>query len=137
MCLVARGEAFRGAHVARLLTEAGDSRGGLPNVIQCDCGTEFTSAALDHWAYWNKMQRDFSRSGKPVDNCVCEAFNGSLRRECLSQHWFASLAEASTILDTWRQDDNNHRSHTTLRLQPPAAYKRAGIFEPRSVRVIN
>ncbi|MBI3790369.1 MAG: transposase [Gemmatimonadetes bacterium] len=48
--------------------------------------TEFTSQALDHWAYWNHVQPDFSRPGKPVDNCACEAFNGSLRRECLSRH---------------------------------------------------
>lgn len=128
---------FRGTDVARLLSEAGQARGTIAPVIQCDCGTEFTSVALDHWAYWNKVQLDFSRPGKPVDNCVCEAFNGSLRRECLSQHWFASLAEAATVLDTWRHDYNNHRPHTTLGLQPPAVYKRAGIFEPRSVRAIS
>lgn len=128
---------FRGEDVARLLTAASDARGQMPHVIQCDCGTEFTSVALDHWAYWNKVQLDFSRPGKPVDNCVCEAFNGSLRRECLSQHWFASLAEAATVLETWRQDYNDHRPHPTLGLQPPTASRRAGIFEPRSVRVIN
>ena len=103
----------------------------------CDNGTEFTSTALDHWAYWNKVQLDYSRPGKPVDNCVCEAFNGSLRRECLSQHWFATLAEAQLVLDAWRKDYNDHRPHTTLGLQPPTVYRRAGIFEPRSVRAIN
>ena len=85
---------FRGSDVARLLSDAGDQRGGLPAIIQCDNGTEFTSTALDHWAYWNRVQLDFSRPGKPVDNSVCEAFNGSLRRECLTRHRFASLAEA-------------------------------------------
>ncbi len=68
------------------LGKAGDARGGLPPIVQCDNGTEFTSTALNHWAYRNKVQLDYSRPGKPVDNCVCEAFNGSLRRECLSQH---------------------------------------------------
>jgi len=128
---------FRGTDVARLLTEAGQARGTLPAVIQCDCGTEFTSVALDHWAYWNQVQLDFSRPGKPVDNCICEAFNGSLRRECLSQHWFASLPEATAVLETWRHDYNDHRPHTTVGLQPPTAYKRAGIFEPRLIRAIN
>jgi putative transposase len=71
---------FRGQDVARLLSEAREQRGTLPDVIQCDNGTEFTSTALDHWAYWNRVRLDFSRPGKPVDNCVCEAFNGSLRR---------------------------------------------------------
>lgn len=128
---------FRGTDIAQLLSEAGTGRGGLPAVVQCDNGTEFTSTALDHWAYWNKVQLDFSRPGKPVDNCVCEAFNGSLRRECLSQHWFASIAEAAVIVESWRQDYNNHRPHTTLGLQPPAVYRRADIYELRSVRAIN
>lgn len=128
---------FRGTDVAAHLDAAAAARGARPAVVQCDNGTEFTSQALDHWAYWNHVQLDFSRPGKPVDNCVCEAFNGSLRRECLSQHWFASLAEAQVILETWRQDYNDHRPHTTLGLQPPAVYRRAGIFEPRTVRVIN
>ena len=128
---------FRGTDVAQRLSEAGLARLTLPSVLQCDNGSEFTSTALDHWAYWNTVQLDFSRPGKPVDNCVCEAFNGSLRRECLSQHWFASVAEAAVVLETWRNDYNNHRPHTTLGLQSPAVYRRAGIFEPRSVRALN
>lgn len=137
-CVALRAAAqFRGTEVAEQLTAAGHTRGTLPAVVQCDNGTEFTSTALDHWAYWNHVQLDYSRPGKPVDNCVCEAFNGSVRRECLSQHWFASLAEAQVVLDTWRQDYNEHRPHTTLGLQPPAVYRRAGIFEPRAVRTHN
>ncbi len=125
---------FRGTDVARLLTEAGERRGTLPPVIQCDNGTEFTSTALDHWAYWNRVQLDFSRPGKPVDNSVCEAFNGSLRRECLTRHWFASLAEARIELEAWREDYNNHRPHTSLGLNPPARYWSAGSHHPRTPR---
>jgi len=58
----------------------------LPARITVDNGTDFTSRALDAWAYQHRVQLDFSRPGKPVDNCLIEAFNGSLRRECLSQH---------------------------------------------------
>jgi putative transposase len=72
---------FSGADVARLLSAAGARAGTLPPIIQCDNGTEVTSTALDHWASWNRVQLDFSRPGLPVDNSVCEAFNGSLRRE--------------------------------------------------------
>lgn len=128
---------FSGTDVAALLTQAGQRRGKLPEVVQCDQGTEFTAIALDRWAYWNQVRLDFSRPGKPVDNCVCEAFNGSVRRECLSQHWFASIAEATMILEAWQQDYNNYRPHTTLGLQPPAEYRRAGIFEPRFIRARN
>jgi transposase InsO family protein len=41
---------------------------------------------LDHWAYWHHVALEFSRPGKPVDNTFIEAFNGTLRRECLSLH---------------------------------------------------
>jgi putative transposase len=122
---------FTGSDVAAILAEVQRERGVLPGVVQCDNGTEFTSVALDHWAYWNKVQLDFSRPGKPVDNSVCEAFNGSLRRECLSQHWFASLEEAATVLRTWQLDHNNHRPHSSLGLEPPARFGGAGIYEPR------
>lgn len=122
---------FSGHDVARILSDAGIARGGLPQVIQCDNGTEFTSTALDHWAYWNNVKLDFSRPGKPVDNSICEAFNGSLRRECLTHHWFASLAEANAELKTWKEDYNNHRPHTSLGLQPPAHYRTGGTYLPR------
>ena len=46
---------------------------------------EFASKALDHWAYWNGIQLDFSRPGKPTDNAFAEAFNATVRRERLSQ----------------------------------------------------
>lgn len=55
-------QSFRGADVATLLGHLGRER-GLPGVIQCDQGTEFTSKAMDHWAYWNQVKLDFSRPG--------------------------------------------------------------------------
>jgi len=60
--------------------------------------------------HWNQVELDFSRPGTPMDNWLIEAFNGSVRRECLSQHWFASIAEAQQILDAWRTDYNSVRS---------------------------
>ncbi|MFO0328090.1 MAG: IS3 family transposase [Gemmatimonadota bacterium] len=125
---------FQWADVVALLTAARTARGTLPAVVQCDNGTEFTLVALDHWAFRNTVSLDFSRPGNPVDNCVCEAFNGSVRCECLSQHWFATLAEAQATLITWRTDYNNHRPHTGLGLQPPAEYRRAGIYQLRTGR---
>lgn len=113
------------------------SSGWHPGIIQCDNGTEFTSVALDHWAYWNQVQLDFSRPGKPVDNCVCEAFNGTLRRECLTLHWFRSLAEAQAEIDGWRRDYNNARPHTSLGHHTPVDWWRAGSHLPRGIATRN
>jgi putative transposase len=93
---------FRAEDVCRILSEAGERRGKLPTLISVGNGTEFTSKAMDHWAYWNRVRLDFSRPGKPTDNAHIEAFNGSLRRQCLSQHWFLDLDDARKILSRWR-----------------------------------
>ena len=60
------------------------------------------------------MQLAFSRPGKPVDNAFVESFNASLRRECLSQHWLLSLEEAQRMLDSWKEEYNNNRPHSSL-----------------------
>ncbi len=94
---------FRGTDVAMILGDLIE-RHGTPETIQCDQGTEFTSMAMDHWAYWNTVGLDFSRPGTPGDNARNEAFNGTVRRECLSQHYFWDISEATVVLDSWRND---------------------------------
>ena len=80
---------------------------------------------------------DFSRPGKPSDNAFIEAFNGSLRRECLSQHWFLSLEEAQPSLDAWKVDYNNVRPHSALGNRAPARSGRGGYFVPDRDRLQN
>jgi putative transposase len=106
------------AHLARIATQR-----QRPTMIAVDNGTEFTSRALDHWAYWNQAQLDFSRPGRPGDNALIEAFNGRLRQECLSQHWFLSLVDVQQTLDAWRDDYNNERPHGSLGQQTPAQFR--------------
>lgn len=124
------GVRFRGEDVGRVLSAAAERRGSLPKVISVDNGTEFTSRALDHWAYWNRVQLDFSRPGKPTDNPFIEAFNGSLRRECLSQHWFIDLDDAQRKLQRWKDEYNNIRPHSSLYDQAPAHFGGGGHFIP-------
>ena len=59
-----------------------------------DNGPEFQSRALDAWAHHRRVQLQFIRPGKPVENAFIESFNGKLREECLIQYWFLSLADA-------------------------------------------
>jgi putative transposase len=94
----------------------------VPTTIAVDNGTEFTSRALDHWAYGHRILFDFSRPGNPGDNALIEAFNSRLGQECLSQHWFLSLVEPQPPLDAWRDDGNCHRSHGNLGHQTPTQF---------------
>ncbi len=118
---------FRGVDVAEVLSGL-VARHGKPRTIQCDQGTEFTSMAMDHWAYWNKIGLDFSRPGTPGDNARNEAFNGTVRRECLTLHYFLNLRDAESMLSAWQLDYNNERPHGSLGQIPPAEF-RAGLIE--------
>lgn len=95
---------------------------GAPESITVDNGTEFTSKALDHWAYKNGVHLDFIRPGRPVENGYIESFNGKLRDECLNVEVFFSLADARRKLYLWRQDYNHHRPHSALDDRTPASF---------------
>src|SRR5262249_3981917 len=112
---------FRGQDVAAILTRVAFTR-GLPATINVDNGTEFTSRAFDHWAYTNHVQLDFSRPGKPTDNATIESFNARVRRECLSQHYFSTLAEAQTVLRAYQDDFNKQRPHSSLGQKTPPEF---------------
>jgi putative transposase len=111
---------FRGADVASVLAVVGIDRGALPKKIRVDNRTEFTSKALDHSAYWNQVELDYSRPSRPADNGFVEVFNRTFRREYLSQHWFTDLDEVPGVLAHWRDHYNNHRPHSALGARPPA-----------------
>ena len=77
-------------------------------------GTEFASKAMDVWAYQYRVQLDFIRPGKPVENSYIESFNGRLRDECLNVEVFFTLADVRQKLERWRQDYNQVRPHSAL-----------------------
>ena len=115
---------FKGTDVAQVLTHIVSER-GRPREIRCDNGPEFVSKALDQWAYWNKVQLDFSRPGKPTDNAFIESFNGRVRQELLNASWFESLEKAREMAAAWRAEYNEHRPHRSLGNSSPAEFARA------------
>lgn len=113
-----------GHYVARVLEQAGHFR-ELPRVIRTDQGPEFTSKALDQWAYERGITLRFIQAGKPTQNAYVESFNGKFRDECLNEHWFRSLGEARAIVAKWRMDYNQARPHSALDYQTPAEFASA------------
>ena len=110
-----------GADVAAALDRM-HARGNVPRSITVDHGTEFTSQALDTWAYARGVALDFTRPGKPTDNGHIESFNARLRDECLNVHQFTSLDHAKAIIEAWRVDYNEHRPHGSLGHLTPTEY---------------
>jgi putative transposase len=112
------GQSLKGEQVVGVLNRIRQDR-GVPKVLFCDNGAEFTSQIVDLWAYQNGVQIDFSRPGKPTDNAYVESFNGTFRTECLDAHWFTSLTEAKQIIEAWRQEYNESRPHRALGERTP------------------
>ena len=102
-----------GTRVVRVLDELAEAR-GLPETIVIDNGPEFTSRALDEWAYRRKVRLLFITPGRPIENAYVESFNGKFRDECLNEHWFLSLDEVRAIVESWRIDYNRDRPHSSL-----------------------
>ena len=120
LALVA-GQRMTGADVVEALTELAVDR-NAPKYIHCDNGSEFTSRIMDKWAWFNGVRLDFSRPGKPTDNAYIESFNGRVRQECLSLHWFTNLDEVRAALELWKLDYNMERPHSALGNQSPHEY---------------
>jgi len=115
------GEHIGSERVVEILTQLSKQR-VLPRRIQVDNGPEFISKRLDQWAYFNGVELDFIRPGKPTDNGIIEAFNGRLRQECLNESWFLSLEDARQKVEAWRQDYNRERPHGSLGNLSPLVY---------------
>lgn len=120
------GQRLRGEHVVSVLNRLVRQR-AAPKYLFADNGAEFTGQLVDLWAYHHGTRIDFSRPGKPTDNAFIETFNGSLRDECLNVHWFATVAEASTLIEAWRREYNESRPHAALGYLSPSEYAAGAI----------
>jgi putative transposase len=111
-----------GERVGRVLDRAA-ARHGWPDVIVTDNGPEFTSKALDQWAWERGIRIHFIQPGKPVQNAFVESMNGKFRTECLSENWFTSLDDARRTIESWRRDYNRVRPHKSLGGMTPEQYE--------------
>jgi len=116
-----------GVRVARELDQLIAAR-GKPATIVSDNGTELTSNAILTWADERRVGWHYIAPGKPMQNGLCESFNGRLRDELLNETLFRSLLHARDALAAWRRDYNADRPHSRLGWMTPVAY--AATFTP-------
>lgn len=110
-----------GLRVTRELDRIIENR-GRPQTIVSDNGTEFTSIAVLEWVQKTGVEWHYIAPGKPQQNAFIESFNGKLRDECLNETLFSTLAEASKILEIWKEDYNSERPHSALGNIPPSEF---------------
>jgi putative transposase len=112
-----------GLRVTRYLDELAERR-GLPKVIVCDNGPEFTSKALFFWSRETGVKPHFIQPGKPTQNVFVESFNGKFRDQCLNLYWFRDLDDARRTIKDWCVHYNEVWPHRSLGGQPPAVFAR-------------
>lgn len=110
-----------GRRVARELTALVERR-GKPGLIVSDHGTEFTSNAMLAWSEQAGVPWHFIAPGKPMQNGICEAFNGRMRHELLNETLFFGLDHARSAVARWVADYNLDRPHSALGYQAPATF---------------
>ena len=101
-------------------------RYGLPVRINTDNGPpwgctrqpgQVTELAI--WLIRQGIRISFSRPYHPQTNGKAERFHRSLKAEVLNGRSFASLADAQTAFDRWRQVYNHERPHQALAMATP------------------
>src|SRR6202035_2783726 len=134
-CLAAIADtSISGRRVAREL-DAIIARRGKPDLIISDHGTEFTSNAMLAWAQRSRVAWRFIAPGKPMQNGICEAFNGRMRDELLNETIFYDLGHARDTLARWSMNSNQKRPHPALGHLTPAAF--AQTFSATTERLRN
>ena len=86
---------------------------------------EFISKVMDKWTRERRLKLDFSRPGRRTEKARVESFNGRLRQECLSEHWFISLQDAQDKIEPWRTQHNEPKPHSALNWMSPNEFARS------------
>jgi transposase InsO family protein len=93
---------------------------GVPDHIRSDNGPEFIAKAVREWIAAVGAKTACIEPRSPWENGSCESFNSKLRDELLNGEIFYSLAEAKTVIESWRRDSTTRRPHSSLGYRPPA-----------------
>lgn len=101
------------------------ARGTAPEHIRCDNGPELTANALRDWCRFSKTASAYIEPGSPWQNPYVESFNSRVRDELLGVELFSCLIEAQVMVADWREDYNERRPHSALRMMAPSRFARS------------
>jgi len=80
-----------------------------PTASQCATAPNSSPRAVREWILAVGAKTAFIEPGSPWENGYCESFNSKLRDELLNGKIFYSLAEARTVIESWRRHYNTKR----------------------------
>ncbi|MFC2170136.1 transposase, partial [Acidobacteriota bacterium] len=92
--------------------------------------------AVRKWLMNLGVKTLYIEPGSPWENGYVESFNARFRLECLNEHWFLSLEDAREKTESWRQDYNQNRPHSSLENLSPEEYAELkGSIEGDRIRI--
>jgi len=98
---------------------------GPPGHLRSDNGPEFIAEALKRFLGDQEVETRYIEPGAPWQNGYVESFNATFRDELLDRELFSTLLEAEVLSEQYRRRYNEHRPHSSLDYQTPAAYAAA------------
>lgn len=95
---------------------------GVPAHIRSDNGPEFVARRVRQWLQKRHCATIFITPGSPWENPFIESFIGTLRRECLDRYLFDNHHQSQELLESWRQEYNGYRPHSSLDYLTPEKF---------------
>lgn len=96
---------------------------GVPQHIRSDNGPEFIAHQVQQWLADQGSQTLYITPGSPWENPFIERFFETMKRENLNRYLFDRVAEAQMILDTFMEDYNRFRPHSSLDDLTPVEFR--------------
>ena len=124
-------------HLVKLtLKDALTQRNPKPGLIfHSDRGSAYRSFAFIAYADENGITLSYSRSGKPYDNSICEAFFKTLKTEELYRRKYKSARDFIKSLADYIYFYNAKRPHEAIRMMTPAEKERR--YEAERKKTVN
>lgn len=98
---------------------------GAPAHIRSDNGPEFIAGAIRAWLARAGLQTLYIDPGAPWENAFAESFNSKVRDELLNVEDFGSVAAARGLGQSWRDQYNDVRPHSSLGYRTPTEFAAA------------
>lgn len=92
-------------------------------IVRSDNGLVFASRRYRKLIATYGLRQESIHPHTPEQNGVVEAYHKTFKRECVWQHRFASLAEATPISTRWINYYNTKRPHSSLGYLTPAGWR--------------
>jgi putative transposase len=95
---------------------------GVPGHLRSDNGPEFIANEIQAWLEAREIKTLYIPPGSPWENPYIESFNGKFRDECLNMHVFVDVREAQQVAESWREEYNTQRPHSSLGYLTPEEF---------------